>query len=447
MDNKEKTTYSRGNVYFINGKNFYLPAIAQNLGYNICVNTKEFSSNLITEILEFSPDYLVADINFSNLRSNFEILSQIKSLLPKVKIIVFGEPFLTYNTNVTYENPYINYVIIGEPEKTLEEILDGVADNEILGICYTDENMQSVKNESRPNINNLDFLPFPQRNFILNNKHVDIEVSRGCPYNCFFCLSSVKNGNSIRFRSIESIINEVKYCIEQYNTTYVYFKSDIFNYDKNWVLNLCKNIIDSGIKISWACDIIPKNIDEELAKIMYQSGCRLCNVGVESGNDEILKKLEKQLDKDEITSVINCLKKNKIKINSCFIIGLPSDTEQTIQETKEFALNLKSDNTTYNIAVPYPGTKFFAYAMLGKLISAAPEFTNISDKALVRTHSLTKERLNELYTSLVNNQNKYPKLILKLILLIQYGKKYIYSFYNKYIIGKNNDSTRRTKNN
>jgi radical SAM superfamily enzyme YgiQ (UPF0313 family) len=102
-------------------------------------------------------------------KSDMEFLLRAKELLPSVKIIVKGTPFLTYNMNVTYENPFISYVIVGEAEYTLRDILNGVPDNEILGICYTDDNMQAVKNEPRPFIEDLDNLPFPARHLVDNS--------------------------------------------------------------------------------------------------------------------------------------------------------------------------------------------------------------------------------------------------------------------------------------
>ena len=322
-DLKEKY---RGKVYFINPQSLYLPAIAENLAYNVRLNTSGFDENILGEVEEYNPDFLVADLSFQKFRVELVTLENIKKSLPSLKIIVTGEPFLTYNRNVTYENPYIDYVITGEAEYTLRDILDGVPDNEILGILYTDDSMQSIKNEPRAYIENLDELPLPARHLIDDNSSVNIELSRGCPCYCSFCLKTPIEGKLIRCRTVNSIINEIKDCVKKYNTKQVYFKSCFINYSKNFLKELCNAIIENGLKIKWSCDIFPNDIDEELVKIMKKSGCTLCKIGVETGSKEILTKLGRNITKESIKNTVELFKKYKIKLCTYFIIGFPDDS-------------------------------------------------------------------------------------------------------------------------
>lgn len=418
----------------------YLAAIAEQCGYEAKIKDYSLGGDLTKDLQEFAPDYLVANIATPTFKQDMEAVAAAKQLLPSLITIVKGAPFLTYNTNVVYENPFIDYVIIGEAELTLKEILESVPNENIKGICYLD-NMQGVKNELRPFNENLDSLPFPARHLIdnsiykntLNNKtQAAIKVSRGCPNNCFYCLATAISGLNIRNRTAENIIAEIKECIEKYNIKDFFFLADKFNNDKAWVFDLCKKIIDSGLKITWSTDIIANNIDNETAKIMYKSGCRLVNIGIESGSKDILNNIGKNISLDDIRKTIKTLKKNEIKIQNQFIIGLPWDTEKTVEETTNFAIELDGDYTNFFIATPFPGTNFFAYAMINKLVSENLNFDNAYYEPIVRTHDLSKERVSEL------RNLAYRKLYLRLkfILRALYRTKTLaeLKFYFKTII-------------
>ncbi len=418
-DNKtEQNIQKRGRVIIITPPRYmleslYLASVSENAVYETFVKHSENYNELFNFILDSYPNYLAVKITFEKFKSQMETLSRLKQKLPLTKIIVFGEPFLTYNNNVTYENPFIDYVIMGEAEQTFKEILDGYQESEILGICYTDENMQSVKNEQRPYIENLDKLPYPARQFLTDNKLVELEVSRGCPYHCIFCLSTAKNGVAHRFRTPESIIKEMKLCIENYKTKRFYFKADIFNFDNNWIEKLCNLIIENKLNIKWSCDLVPKNITEELVKLMCKSGLRYCKIGAESGSKEILKNLNKDITVESIKETVMCLKKYKVKTCVYYVLGLPWETEETAKETIKFSQELDSDEAVFNSAIPYPATKLFVYSMLNKLFIPSNEFCGQSRLPLCKTHKLSKNRVFELCNSASKHFNKRPKKLLK----------------------------------
>jgi len=406
----------------------YLASIAELCGYEAKIKDFSQGGNFLKEIELYQPDFLVANIAMPTFKSDMEALAEAKNLMPALKIIVKGAPFLTYNTNVTYENPFIDYVIIGEAEMTLKDILNGVPDSEILGICYNDDNFQPVKNELRPYIEDLDSLPFPARHLIDNSiyKRPDngkvqavIKVSRGCPYHCFFCLATPVSGANVRKRSAENIIAEIKECVEKYKINNFIFWSDIFNIDKEWTIDLCKKIIDSGLKITWSSNTRANTMDDEIAKWMYKAGCRLCSIGVESGSQEILNNIGKNITLDDIRNTVKILKKNKIKIYNYFVLGLPWETEKTAEETIKFAIELDSDFVSFYTATPLPGTKYFAYAMVNKLVSGDLDFTHAYYEPVVKAHDLTKERIFELHKQAVKRFYLRPKFIFKTLLGIK----------------------------
>lgn len=405
----------------------YLASIAESCGFEAIIRDYSQGGNFEADLKEFQPNYLVANIATPTFKSDMMAVQHAKEIVPSICTIVKGAPFLTYNTNTIYENPFIDYVIIGEAELTLKDILDGVPDNEILGICYR-ENFQPVKNDKRPFIDNLDILPFPARHLVDNSIYrrpdngkvqAVIKVARGCPFHCFFCLATPVSGAKVRTRSPENIVAELKECVEKYNIKNFLFWSDIFNFDREWTLELCQKIIESGLKITWSSNTRADTMDDEMAKMMYKSGCRLVSIGVESGSQKMLDNIGKKITLDDIRNTVKILKKNKIKIYNYFVIGLPWETEETVEETIKFAIELDSNFISFYTATPLPGTKYFAYAMLNKLVEGNLDFRSAYYEPVVRSEHLSKERIFELHKQAVKRFYLRPKFILKTLLSLR----------------------------
>lgn len=406
----------------------YLAAIAEKCEYEAVIRDySQSGDDFIKDVRELKPDYLVANIATPTFLADMGWVKKAKEMLPNLRTIVKGAPFLTYNTNTIYENPFIDYVIMGEAELTLKEILEGVPDSEILGICYRD-NFQPVKNEKRPFIEDLDILPFPARHLVDNQIYTRpdngkvqavVKVSRGCPYHCFFCLATPVSGAKVRTRSAENIIAELKECVEKYKIKNFLFWSDIFNFDREWTMDLCKKIIESGLKITWSSNTRANTMDDEMAAMMYKAGCRLVSIGVESGSQTMLDNIGKKITLDDIRNTVKILKKNKIKIYNYFVIGLPWETEETVEETIKFAIELDSNFISFYTATPLPGTKYFAYAMINHLAEGNLDFASAYYQPVVRSHTLTKERIFELHKQAVKRFYLRPRFILKTLLSLR----------------------------
>ena len=405
----------------------YLASIAESCGFEAIIRDYSQGGNFEADLKDIKPNYLVANIATPTFKSDMMAVQLAKEIVPSICTIVKGAPFLTYNTNTIYENPFIDYVIIGEAELTLKDILDGVPDNEILGICYR-ENFQPVKNDKRPFIDNLDILPFPARHLVDNSIYrrpdngkvqAVVKVARGCPFHCFFCLATPVSGAKVRTRSPENIVAELKVCVEKYNIKNFLFWSDIFNFDREWTLELCQKIIESGLKITWSSNTRADTMDDEMAKMMYKSGCRLVSIGVESGSQKMLDNIGKKITLDDIRNTVKILKKNKIKIYNYFVIGLPWETEETVEETIKFAIELDSNFISFYTATPLPGTKYFAYAMMNKLVEGNLDFRSAYYEPVVRSEHLSKERIFELHKQAVKRFYLRPKFILKTLLSLR----------------------------
>lgn len=383
-----------------------LAGIANECGYDSKI--EQFNNkDLISIITGFNPCYLFANINIEEFSTSIKKLAQIKTKFPTIKIIGRGIPFMSYNTNAIYENPFIDYIITSEPEFVLKDILNNIPDEEILGLCYS-ANMQGIQNENRNLIENLDDLPLPNHNLNVSNIEL-IQVSKGCPIYDFCELKSVIEGNKIRYRSVSSVINEIKNSKKKD----FYFLGEVFSFDNNWVKEFCLNIISINIKINWTITLRPNQTNEEIIKLMKKAGCKTFNINFQSSNPDTLKSLDCGYNLEDIIKTIKLSNKYKIKINPTMYIGLPSDNKNFLTENTSFINKYKLKNIKYIYPKPIPGTKFFAYAMINKLIESPLSFEIEKNKPFARTHELSKNDLEKLYTQINSKKNIFNFFIKK----------------------------------
>lgn len=405
----------------------YLASIAEQQGLEAMIRDYSLGGNFEEDLKEFKPDYLLLNVATPTLQSDLDCLKIAKKICPKIITIAKGAVFLTFNSEILLKNKALTYIISGEAEETLKELLSGdVEINDILGLWHRD-GLVAKFNGVRPFIQNLDELPFPARHLIDNNIYrrpdnnnvqAVIKVSRGCPHHCFFCLATPTSGSKVRMRSPENIIAEIRECITKYNIKNFIFWSDIFNQDREWTMNLCKKIIDSGLKFTWSANTRADTADERMAKYMHKAGCRLVSIGVESGSQYILDKIGKGTTINEIRDTVKAFKKAKIKVYNYFVIGLPWDDEDTINETINFAIELDSDFVSFYTATPFPATRFYHYVK-NELHEEIESFENSYYEPCISTYSLSKERILELHKRAVKAFYLRPLYILKMLVKIR----------------------------
>ena len=401
----------------------YLAAVAEKAGLEAKINDYSQNGDYEVDLKEFNPDYLVVNIATPTLEHDLDAVKKAKEICPKVITIAKGAAFITLSERIIKEHNELDFGILGEAENTLKEILEEKPKAEILGLYYK-ENDEVKFTGNRPFIEDLDSLPFPARHLVDNNIYrrpdnnkvqATIKVSRGCPFHCFFCLATPVSGAKVRRRSPENIVAEIKECVEKYNIKNFLFWSDIFNIDKDWTMKLCQAIIDSGLKITWSANTRADTADLEMAEMMYKSGCRLVSIGVESGSQYMLEKMGKKITLNDVRRTVKVFKKAKIRIYNYFVIGLPWETEETVEETIKFAIELNSDFISFYTATPLPGSRFYDYALEHNLFDKETSFENAYYYPAVNTHNLSRERVFELHKSAIKRFYLRPLYILKML--------------------------------
>ena len=392
--------------------------------------------DLRADLKAFHPDYLVISTTTPTLEEDLDICETVKIILPDAQIIAKAAHFLKFSREILEKYPHLDMVVRGEAEFALEEIIGGKDRSQIQGLAYRDGN--SIKhNPDRVYPDNLDELPFPARHLVDNRRYVRpdnskpqaiIKVARGCPFDCFFCLATAVSGKKVRVRSPQNIIAEVKECIDKYKIKDFLFWSDTFNMKKNWVKELCNSIIDEGLQFNWASNTRVDAIDIESAKLMRKANCKLVSVGIESGNQDILDKMGKNITIEQIREAFRIFKKAKLKTFAYYMIGLPWETRETIEDTINLAIELDSDYVNIFTATPLPGSRFFDYALENNLFEPNDNITfqNAYSYPIVRGHYLSNDEISGFWNMALKRIYFRPRYIIKTAL----GIRSFTEFYN-----------------
>jgi len=433
----------------------YLASISREAGYEPKIKdyslNKETVQDLLHDIKEFKPEYLLLNAATPTLKSDLSILDEVKKVNPTIVTIAKGAHFNMFSKKALEDFPALDIAIAGEAELTLKEILSGRPLSEILGVTYRSparafgdihganpgDSSDSViiENDKRPFNENLDELPYPARDLIDNNfyKRPDtgevqavIKVSRGCPFHCFFCLATPVSGAKVRYRSAENILGEIKECYEKYGIKNFIFWSDIFNLNKEWVHSLCNSIINSGLKITFSTNSRADTADIETVKLMKKAGCKLVSIGIESGSQFMLDKMGKKITLQNVKDTVSLFKKCGIKVYAYYVLGLPWESLETAKETIAFSKKLNTHFVSYYTATALCGTRFYDYVKehnLGEINYDMPYFY-----PTVNTHYLTKEEVFNLHKYAVRSYYIRLPYILMMIASIRSFSEFVNYF-------------------
>jgi radical SAM superfamily enzyme YgiQ (UPF0313 family) len=265
--------------------------------------------------------------------------------------------------------PDADFGVIGEGERTIVNLIDSIDNNgdfsEINGLAYRKGNGDIVWSYSN-RITDLDSLPSPNWKHFGRVKVYNIIATRGCPYGCVFCMQAM--GRKVRKRSISNIVCEIEDAIKGLSPEQFIFYDETFTVDKQFVHILCDEIIKRGLhkKMKWVAMTRADTIDDLTIKKMKDAGLDYIEFGVESGNDNTLKKIRKGITKKDAYLAVNLAKKYNIKVGCDFILGHPDETLETALDTVKFAAELNPDIINLGIMVPYPGTEVRKKALLGE---------------------------------------------------------------------------------
>jgi len=224
-----------------------------------------------------------------------------------------------------------------------------------------------VINPPRPYIANLDDLPLPRHDLLplkayraplVGGPYDFVVPSRGCPAACRFCIKNVSYGASVRFRAPENVVDEVEMLVNL-GVRKIHMYADLFTVNREHVMGICAGILERKLPVRWTCNSRVDFVDLELLQQMRRAGCWMISWGIESGEPEMLKRMNKGITLEKVEKALGWAKEAGIMNWGYFIIGLPGETEASIRKSIDFAKRLPLDLILFHIAAPHPGTPFF----------------------------------------------------------------------------------------
>ena len=327
------------------------------------------------ETIKIAGDYefLVLYTSTPGFPGDIRLAQKIKDANPKIKIAFVGPHVTVLPERTLRDGQAIDFVCRKEFDYAVVEFAQGKPLEEILGISYL-KNGSVVHNPDRPQIEDLDSLPHvtdvyrrdldPRRYNVpfLLYPYVSLYTTRGCPAQCTFCLwPQTTSGHAWRKRSTDDVAQEMARAKDYW--PYVrefFFDDDTFNIQKARTVELCAKL--KPLKLTWSCTS-RVTTDFETLKAMKEAGCRLLIVGYESGDPQILKNIKKGATVERARQFTKDCHKLGLVIHGDFIMGLPGETRETINNTVAFAKELDVETIQVSVAHAYPGTELYEYAV------------------------------------------------------------------------------------
>ena len=318
-------------------------------------------------------DLVILHTSTPSFRQDVHTAELLKARNPKLKIGLIGAKVAVMPQESLEASPAIDFVARNEFDFTIKDVADGLPWETIRGISWRDATGAIVHNADRPVIEDMDQLPFVSPVYkrdltiekyfggYLKHPYVSFYTGRGCKSRCTFCLwPQTVGGHNYRTRSIGHVIEEVKYVqTEMPQVKEIFFDDDTLTDNAPRVEALAVELGKLGV--TWSCNA-KANVPYKTLKIMRENGLRLLLVGYESGNQQILHNIKKGLRVDVARQFTKDCHALGIVIHGTFILGLPGETEETIEETIEYAKEINPHTIQVSLAAPYPGTFLYRQA-------------------------------------------------------------------------------------
>lgn len=299
-------------------------------------------------------------------------IEMAKLLRNDCDMLVAGGPLPTLNPTDFLE--YFDVAVMGEGEETtlelVQEIEQGGNLSRVKGIAYKENGNGKVNiTNARKFINDLDSVPFPARELFEHQAYKDyfkkrfgytissLITSRGCPFSCEFCSKPIF-GSKFRARSPSNIVDEVE-TILRFGYNRLWFADDCFTLGRERLVKVCNEIMRRGIRFEWECLSRVDTIDRETAAKMKQAGCVRVFFGIESGNDNVLRLMRKQISTSKAMRAVHTARESGLQTGAFFIVGYPGETNNTVLDTVNFASMLPLDYISFNLTYPVPGTLLY----------------------------------------------------------------------------------------
>jgi len=388
-----------------------------------CIVEQVDLNRLIKEALSFNPELMIVNTATGSIRFDLLAVDKLKSVLGNARIFVIGIHPTALPEECLKLGRGLDGVIRGEPEMVTLALAEAIRDRkdwkQVSGVSYR-EGLFFYHNALMPGVE-LDSLPFPSwhlvkrelyRMPIIDKPFLMIGTSRGCPFECEFCADWVYYGKKLRLKSPQKIVRELDWAKTKFGVSDFLFWAESFTLNQAWAMEVCRAIIDSGLKIRFVVNSRPDQVNLELLRKLKEAGCWMVGYGFESGSERMLKLMNKKSGLEDNKNAVRWSKEAGLAITAHFILGFPGETKESVEETINFALEEKIDFAQFYCAVPFPGSRLYERARKeGWIIT--DDFSKYEQNfCILSTPQLKAEELSRLRAEAYQRFYRSPKKIL-----------------------------------
>ncbi len=388
-----------------------LAAVLENHGVEVKIvdfvvfpYSKEF---LAKEIESFSPDIVGLTAVTMTFDNGIDIVKKTKEIDSSI-LTVMGGPHVSFRAPQTLnEYPELDFIVKGEGEEIILDLINRISAKESLDSIegvYFRKNSEIIFNDKESYSIDIDALPVPARKYIplgryrALNMPVSMTTSRGCPFPCIFCVGRKMVGAKVRYRDPVKVADEFEY-LASLNFNQINIADDLFTANKKHCIAVCDEIIKRKIKMTWSSFARVDTVSLEVLKKMKEAGCGSVSFGVETANVEILKTIRKGITLDQVYKAIEMCNEAEITPHASFILGLPGETPETLEETTLFGEKIKKSGCSYgfHLLAPFPGTAIRDnHEQYGLKVLTSNWSKYHANRAIVETDTVDKDMLDKI---------------------------------------------------
>ncbi|MCK4532387.1 radical SAM protein [bacterium] len=347
-----------------------------------CVAERINFPKLSAMVKDFYPDLVVINTSTPSIESDLRTIKYVKDVNRKIRTAIIGIHGSVLTKDCFYLSADLDFIIRGEPEYTVYDLTLAINDNKDLslvrGISYRKEG-KIIHNPSRGFIKDLDKLPYPAWDLVDLSKYtlpfsdkqfLLIIPARGCPHKCGFCNSKIYYGSSLRLRAVKNVVDELEWAKDKLGIDNFLFWTESFTLDKKYALGITEEILRRKLKISWVCNSRVDDVDKKMLDRFKKAGCWMIGYGIESGDNDILKRTGKGINVNQSINAVSLAKKSGLQVVAYYVLGLPGETKKSIKKTIKLANRLDTDFAQFYCAVPYPGCGLYEEAKEKKWLNS-----------------------------------------------------------------------------
>lgn len=402
----------------------YIGTVIKNTGVTVklfdfnCLKNHSEEEQLIQEIIQLNPQIIGLSVATTSYPYACELASKMKKML-KETVFIWGGHHVSFLSDEPLKQGVADIVIRGEGEEAIIQliyVLENYSSNykqfleNIEGISYIYKGQLKHNKPDYLIVNDLESIPIPDRTLLDLTKYKNastILASRGCIGKCKFCASA--RMGSPREREISSILCEIDILAKKYGYHHINFVDNVFAYDKKRTIELLKAICRQHLSITFSAEVNINFIDEEIIVLAKKAGLNYMQFGIESGNNKILKSINKTIDVEKSHAIVKRCLSEGIHVVCSMLIGLPEDTEDTIAETVAMAKQFKKDGAQVVLScmVPYPGSEVFEKAAEMGIRIENWDYAqwNMTNRSVISTKYLSRRKIDRLYNLALSELN------------------------------------------